>query len=209
MTYATDRVVRKCARCGAPIEVGERVDLGLGWEVSAPETDCGYLVGAPKVKHRSAKVCRSCGIEAAREAGLAVPGEALAFPPLQPPARPVPAIDGARVFLSGPMTGIEDWNRAAFADAARRCLEMGALEVFDPAADAPRGPDPHSHEHWMRRTLSELTRWTNGTRSEDNEPYWRTLVLLEGWGRSEGARIERAVALACGIAVAEEGVLHG
>ena len=115
-------------------------------------------------------------------------------------------LDGLRVFLSGTMSayGAEgDWNREAFEDAAAWCLEYGAIEVFDPADGAPKGPDSHSHEHWMRSTLHELTRWVNGTRLKDNHPHYDVLMLLDGWWYSDGANAERMVANACGIEVIE------
>lgn len=108
-------------------------------------------------------------------------------------------LDGLRVFLSGPMSGIEDWNRAAFAKTSAWCMEHGAIEVFDPSGGAPKGPDSHSHEHWMRQTLHELTRWENGTRYEDNRPHYDVLLLLDGWKSSKGAMAEVNAAVACGI----------
>ena len=115
----------------------------------------------------------------------------------------ISGIEGKRVFLSGSMTGMPDWNRETFAQAEAQCYECGAFEVFNPAADAPHGDDPHSHEHWMRRTIHELTRWVNGTAIEDNEPYWDVLVQLPGWARSEGATLEFIVAKDCGIEIKE------
>lgn len=116
-------------------------------------------------------------------------------------------VDGLRVFLSGPMSahGAEgDWNRDAFAEASAWCMDHGAIEVFNPAEDAPKGPDSHSHEHWMRSTLHELTRyWDMQDRNKDNEPYYDVLMLLDGWWRSDGANAERMAARACGIEVIE------
>lgn len=112
-------------------------------------------------------------------------------------------LDGQRVFISGPMSGIKDWNRKAFTDASAWCMEHGAIEVFNPADGAPKGPDSHSHEHWMRWTLHELTRWENGTRNEDNRPHYDVLMLLHGWESSRGACYECNVAIMCGIKVAK------
>lgn len=106
-----------------------------------------------------------------------------------------------RVFISGPMTGCDDWNRKAFAETEAYCLEHGALEVFNPARDAPNGEDTHSHEHWMRYTLHELTRWENGTKYEDNKPHYDVLVLLPGWRESKGALVEQITAASCGITI--------
>ena len=105
-------------------------------------------------------------------------------------------LDGLRVFLSGPISsyGAEgDWNRDAFAEASEWCMEHGAIEVFNPSEGAPKGPDCHSHEHWMRRTLHELTRLENGTSRVNNRPHYDVLMLLHGWESSRGACYERNV----------------
>ena len=107
--------------------------------------------------------------------------------------------EGANVYLSGPMTGKPDWNRAEFARVEEWCFAHGADEVFNPARDAPHGEDSHTHEHWMLRSLHELTRWEGGTASEDNAPHYRYLVQLDDWGLSRGAVRETATAMACGI----------
>ena len=42
-------------------------------------------------------------------------------------------ITDRKIYLSGPMTGIEDYNRAAFDGAVLDLLDAGADEVYDPA----------------------------------------------------------------------------
>lgn len=111
---------------------------------------------------------------------------------------------GKRVFVSGPMTGKPDWNRAAFADAECMLRKAGAREVFNPAADAPIGEDSHTHEHWMLRTLRELTRMVYCYSDDgNNRSHWDCVLMLQCWIRSEGARVERDVAIACGVDVVE------
>lgn len=60
------------------------------------------------------------------------------------------SVRGKRVFLSGPMTGIEDWNRKAFEHADGVCCILGARHVYSPGHLAPRTDhDPVGHEGWM------------------------------------------------------------
>ena len=107
------------------------------------------------------------------------------------------SFEGKRVFLSGPMTGIEGFNKPAFDAAEELCMELGALKVFNPAGKVPE--NPKSHEHCMRETLHELTRWVNGACADENEPYYSVIVMLPDWERSGGAIIELEAAYACGI----------
>ena len=109
---------------------------------------------------------------------------------------------GKRVFISGPMTGRPDWNRAEFDRAERELREMGAMRVFNPAFLAPGpGSVAKEHEFYMAKTLNALTRldYTQGLAT----PYYDVLALLDGWEDSAGARIEAAVATAIGLDVVE------
>lgn len=106
---------------------------------------------------------------------------------------------GKSVFLSGPMTGRRDWNRAAFAQAESRLMELGAAAVFNPAKDAPHGPTDLPHSHYMLDTLHRLTQ--HGKVDGCNRPRFDVLVALPGWSQSAGARIEVDVAFSCGIEV--------
>ena len=110
--------------------------------------------------------------------------------------------EGRRVFISGPMTGLPDWNRAEFDRAERELLELGADKVFNPAIMAPRDGEPVlSHERYMARTLNVLTRIDYA--SDPSRPYYDCVAMLDGWWASDGARLERAVAEAIGIDVVE------
>ena len=91
-----------------------------------------------------------------------------------------------RVYLSGPMTGKPDWNRAAFAEAEKRWREKG-WDVFNPAADAPQsGETPQPRSWYMRRDLREILHCT-------------AKALLPGWDHSRGATFEQAVARELGL----------
>lgn len=107
-----------------------------------------------------------------------------------------------RVFISGPMTGKPEWNRAEFDRAERELLELGADKVFNPARIAPMpGEPPKPHEAYMAKTLNVLTRLDYT--GIPNRPYYDCIVMLDGWWASDGARIEHAVAEAMGVDVVE------
>lgn len=100
-----------------------------------------------------------------------------------------------RIYLSGPMTGMHDWNREAFIEAARYLRNQGA-RVFNPAFDAPSKKEKAKlHSFYMLRDLHELTSYV------DYGPFYDALAQLPGWEKSTGANIELLVAKACGIDV--------
>ena len=102
------------------------------------------------------------------------------------------------VYLSGPMTDMPHNNVSEFARAHAVVRELDARSVYNPALawlNTPIEEDAKtSHEEWMRRSISELTRERLGGGS-----YYDVLVSLDWWGLSEGAVHERAVAERCGI----------
>lgn len=107
-------------------------------------------------------------------------------------------VAGGRVFLSGPMTGYEDYNAMGFVKAQILVKRLGAAFVYNPIMqwicepeDVSRG---RGHESYMLECLHELTRM-----GEDGAPFYSAVVQLDGWEASEGARAEAAVAETCGI----------
>ena len=107
-------------------------------------------------------------------------------------------ITDRKIYLSGPMRGIEDYNRAAFDGAELDLLGAGADEVYDPAEHIDEYAQL-SHEQCMALSLRELIAerpWV-----EEIEPYYDMLVSLPGWQYSACARIEREVAMAIGMEV--------
>ena len=108
-------------------------------------------------------------------------------------------LKGKRVFISGPMSGIEHYNAPEFARAHAICREQGAVRVFDPTWEwMNETGEENTHEWYMRRCINALT---NGT--------FDVLLQLDGWEDSEGARLEHDVAQACGIEVIELDELEG
>ena len=92
-------------------------------------------------------------------------------------------IETKRCFISGPMTGIEDFNRPAFM-AAEEALKLAGFSVFNPA-------------------------WMNFDGGFDNDAimaidlvalsHCNYIYQLDGWAYSKGASAEWNAALAMGI----------
>ena len=104
------------------------------------------------------------------------------------------------VFLSGPMTGIENNNAAAFAEAHALMIQAGAAEVYDPVQRwFNNGAEERTHEAWMRESIRVLA----GDSGWPSRPRWDVMVQLDGWNVSQGALTEDTVARACMVAVVE------
>lgn len=95
-----------------------------------------------------------------------------------------------RLYLAGPMRGIEHLNFPAFDDAAHRLREAG-YEVFNPA-DQDRtyevnwGRPPTTREA-LTMDVSWISHYADG------------VAVLTGWSESLGAKAEVALASAIGI----------
>ena len=107
-------------------------------------------------------------------------------------------VRGRRVYLSGPMTGIKDWNKPAFKEAERKLLSLGIVTAYNPTdfiailSEAPHEVSMFYSIHFMMQL---------GNLHHPYLPYYEVLVSLPGWEQSAGARLERDVAVACGIEV--------
>jgi glycosyltransferase involved in cell wall biosynthesis len=88
------------------------------------------------------------------------------------------------IYLSGPMTGLPDFNYPAFNTEAARLRGMG-FSVINPA----EAPECDSWVAYMRNDLVHLLKWADA------------LVYLPGWENSKGAGIEIYVAHALGLPV--------
>jgi len=89
-----------------------------------------------------------------------------------------------RVYISGPMTGVPDWNKPAFDLLAQRLRDAGH-EVFNPAEEELDHSTPWTT--YLKRDLVEIV-----TKAD-------ALAVLPGWMDSEGAVLEICVAQALGI----------
>ena len=86
------------------------------------------------------------------------------------------------VYISGPMTGIADANRAAFDAAEKFLREKYGCGVLNPA----RMPDGLQYRQYMAHAMQLLAHAT-------------VMVLLPGWERSRGAFIEVMIAERDGV----------
>jgi nucleoside 2-deoxyribosyltransferase len=83
-----------------------------------------------------------------------------------------------KVYISGPISGMPDGNRAAFREAERVLREAG-YEVFNPhALRLPIDVDWHEA---MRQCVGELVQC-------------KGVALLADWDSSEGAMLEQWIA---------------
>lgn len=79
-----------------------------------------------------------------------------------------------RIYISGPMTGLPEFNFPAFYDAARQLREMGFDAVNPAEINAETGGDWHEYLKADIKALCDCD----------------TLVLLPGWEKSQGAHLE-------------------
>ena len=91
------------------------------------------------------------------------------------------------LYLCGPMTGIDDFNRPAFKAAAEQ-LRAAGYTVVNPAGNGLPADAPW--ERHMRADIAEMVSCADG------------VATLPGAHKSRGARIEMALALGLGWPVA-------
>jgi hypothetical protein len=92
-----------------------------------------------------------------------------------------------RTYIAGPMTGIADFNRAAFNYAAEKLKGMG-YQVENPAKNNEYLPTPPNWRAYMTLALNQLLKCER-------------VVLLPGWENSRGAKIEAQLARDLGMEV--------
>lgn len=83
-----------------------------------------------------------------------------------------------KVYISGPMTGYENYNRPAFNKVADKLRSQG-YDVLNPA-EIGLGPDA-TWQDYMREDIRMLT-------------HADAIYLLDGWEQSRGATIEKQIA---------------
>jgi len=95
-----------------------------------------------------------------------------------------------KIYLSGPMTGYDEFNYPAFHACAAELRAMGH-EVVSPAEqDQFSGLDPETSE-WH-----EFIRWDLKVLVD-----CEAIALMDGWHKSRGARLEHHVALTLGMEI--------
>ncbi|MGL5280669.1 MAG: DUF4406 domain-containing protein [Plesiomonas shigelloides] len=85
-----------------------------------------------------------------------------------------------KIYIAGPMTGYENFNREEFNSAAKRISDAGNV-ALNPAIL----PDGLTQAEYMSICLQMV-------QISD------VVVMLKGWLKSEGARIEHDLAKKCG-----------
>lgn len=101
-----------------------------------------------------------------------------------------------RIYVAGPMRGIEAYNFPAFDEATETLRSMGHevispaemdrhLDDFDPTKDKPQ-----SMACYMKRDLPAVLSCS-------------AVAVLPGWLASQGARLEVHAAIVCGIPIYE------
>jgi hypothetical protein len=91
------------------------------------------------------------------------------------------------IYVSGPMTGLPDFNFPAFQEAAAALRAKGGV-VVNPAELDGRDTGPMTWEDYLRRDIRALMDCTH-------------IALLPGWEGSRGARLEAHIAAALGMEV--------
>lgn len=94
-----------------------------------------------------------------------------------------------KIYLSGPMTGLPDYNRAAFREAAD-FYRSQHFQVRDPSRIVlePKQPDEIRSE-WQRYMVHAVRMLLECD----------AIVMLDGWEDSKGARIEHDLAVQLGL----------
>jgi hypothetical protein len=88
-----------------------------------------------------------------------------------------------KVYLAGPITGIEDYNRSVFEMYAKQLRSVGHV-VFDPTQIT----DPNNtYRDFMRIDLDWICR------------HAEAIAMLPRWEESKGAQAEWALAKALGL----------
>ncbi len=90
-----------------------------------------------------------------------------------------------KVYLSGPMTGIDNYNRQTF-NAACDMLRSTGYEVYNPAELNEQNTFPFTWNSCIKKCIVELINCD-------------MIVLLPGWMSSKGARLEVYIAQELGI----------
>lgn len=91
------------------------------------------------------------------------------------------------LYISGPMTGLPDFNIPAF-DEAQEKYRTQFCAIANPANVTRDWGDDQPYEFYMRQALANLI-------------YCTHIVMLKGWRQSRGALLELTMAKACGLTV--------
>lgn len=92
------------------------------------------------------------------------------------------------IFISGPMSGLPDFNYSAFHEAGE-CLKSRGEKFLSPAhgrfghpRESPTVDEAKPWEYYMRQSLKQLLLCDH-------------ILMLPGWENSRGATIEKELAI--------------
>lgn len=101
------------------------------------------------------------------------------------------------IFISGPMSGYKNYNFEHF-DEVERKLRAGGHDVVNPAEVCRRyGQDKvvaDKNMYWL----------VVGEQQKEERAFCNAIILLEGWERSIGVRLELRTALELGFIIFQE-----
>ena len=103
------------------------------------------------------------------------------------------------IFLSGPMTGLPEFNHPAFNAAAKKLRANGHV-VWNPA-EIRNGDTSQTEQFYMRVNLYELTK-PSGTPGAGT--YYDAVVRLPHWMLSNNSKLEILVGMALGLEIHDE-----
>ena len=92
-----------------------------------------------------------------------------------------------KVYISGPMTGLPNFNREAFAEAEKWCIRNG-LSPFNPGWLAFDEGSAFTYEEILQIDLAALANCN-------------VILMLPGWEKSNGAKVELEMATCLGLKV--------
>ena len=106
-----------------------------------------------------------------------------------------------RIFISGPMTGIEKYNFPEFDNWEYVLREIGGYEVINPAniARKYKVAEVLAHEEVFKKMVDEEL---------DALEECSHIFLLDGWEKSEDARNEILAALELGLKIVVQKNVH-
>jgi len=105
---------------------------------------------------------------------------------------------GLTIYIAGPMRGYPDHNFPAFFQAEEKWKRKGEVidKIYNPAQmDLNEGYDPKTVVESKAHLKDCMRRDLNAILECD------AIVMLPGWEKSEGAKVEHALAVYLGLAI--------